>query len=218
MTGSSHPGPRPSLTDAPVAEPRAVVLMLHGGGARSLRPVDGASLSWQRSRRMMRRLEGPLNRAGIAVSLLRYGVKGWNAGQGTPAPVADARWALAELDRRHPGTPVVLLGHSMGARAAVAVADLPAVVGVVALAPWLPPGEPVASLRGKHLRAAHGRRDRITSARATAAYVARAREAGAAATFTDMGGLGHYLLRGAARWNELALEESLDLAGVRADV
>ena len=36
--------------------------------------------------------------------------------------------------------PVVLLGHSMGGRTAVAVADDPSVVGVVALAPWLPAG------------------------------------------------------------------------------
>ena len=31
-----------------------------------------------------------------------------------------------------------------------------------ALAPWLPPGEPVAALAGRQLHAAHGRRDRIT--------------------------------------------------------
>ncbi len=94
--------------------------------------------------------------------------------------------------------PVCLLGHSMGARTAVHVADDPSVRGVVALAPWLPPGESVAALRGKQLYAAHGSRDRITSARATQAFVRRAAQVAEVAEFRDMGPLGHYLLRGRA--------------------
>ena len=42
--------------------------------------------------------------------------------------------------------PVVVLGHSMGGRTACRVADHDLVRGVVALAPWLPPGESVADL------------------------------------------------------------------------
>ncbi len=101
--------------------------------------------------------------------------------------------------------PVALLGHSMGARTSVHVADDEQVRGVVALAPWLPGDEPVAALAGKRLVAAHGRRDRITSARATRAYVERARRAGADASFVDMGRVGHYLLRRVGAWNDLAL-------------
>ena len=59
--------------------------------------------------------------------------------------------------------PVVIVGHSMGARTGARVADDPSVRGLVALAPWFPPGEPVAALQGKDLVVAHGRRDRITS-------------------------------------------------------
>jgi predicted esterase len=99
----------------------------------------------------------------------------------------------------------------MGARVAARVADEPRVRGVVALAPWFPPGEPVETLTGKRLVAAHGSRDRITSARATSSYVERARAAGADATFVDMGRVGHYLLRGVRAWNELALGTSLTL-------
>ncbi|MGH3345722.1 MAG: alpha/beta hydrolase, partial [Nocardioides sp.] len=100
---------------------------------------------------------------------------------------------------------------SMGARTAVQVADDPLVRGVVALAPWFPPDEPVAALAGKRLVAAHGRRDRITSARATRGYVERARRAGAEASYVDMGRVGHYLLRRVGAWNELALTSSLEL-------
>lgn len=91
----------------------------------------------------------------------------------------------------------------MGARTGVAVAGHPSVRGVVALAPWLPPDEPIAPLAGKVLRAAHGSRDRITSARATRAFVERA-SAVADAEFTDMGPVGHYLLRQVPRWNAYA--------------
>jgi predicted esterase len=99
----------------------------------------------------------------------------------------------------------------MGARTSVHVADDEAVRGVVALAPWLPPGEPVAALAGKRLVAAHGNRDRITSPRATRAYVERAIAVGAEATYVDMGRVGHYLLRRVPDWNRTALESSLSL-------
>ena len=110
---------------------------------------------------------------------------------------------------------MVLLGHSMGARTAVHVADDPSVRGVVALAPWFPEGEPVAALAGKRLVAAHGSRDHITSPRATRAFVGRARVAGADATYVDAGRVGHYMLRRAARWNEIALDSSLSLLAPR---
>jgi len=100
----------------------------------------------------------------------------------------------------------VLVGHSMGGRTACRAADHPLVRGVVALAPWLPPGEPVSALTGRELHAAHGRRDRITRARDTRAYVERARTVATAASFTDMGERGHYLLTGIHAWNELAVD------------
>ncbi|WP_408898901.1 alpha/beta hydrolase [Nocardioides sp. R1-1] len=202
-------GTAPALTDAWLPRsPRAIALVLHGGAQHGTQPVDGRSLSWRRGRALARQVARPLRTDGIGVLVLRYRTRGWNAGHGpVPAPVADARWALDEIARAH-GLPVAILGHSMGARTGVAVADHPSVRGVVALAPWLPPDDPVRPLTGKVLRAAHGRRDRITSARATRAFVARAARV-ADAEFTDMGAVGHYLLRRVPAWNAYAV------AGVR---
>ena len=209
------PAPDRRLHLAPLpASPRGVVLMLHGGAEHGLEPIDHRSLSYRRTRWMLDSIAGRLAREGVGVALLRFTVRGWNAGHAdVPPPVADARGALDQLRRERPGLPVVLLGHSMGGRTAVHVADDPNVRGVVALAPWLPPGESVEALRGKTLYAAHGSRDRITSARGTAAYVRRAAEVAETAEFTDMGRVGHYLLRGRRSWNAFALESALRVLG-----
>ena len=129
------------------------------------RSVAGAPRSGVR-RPCATRIGKQLLGAGLSLWLLRFGVRGWNAGVGAePSPVPDARWALDQAAAAHPGVPVVLLGHSMGARTAVHVADHPSVVGVVALAPWLEPSGPRRHPRRPHLVAGHGSRDKITSAR-----------------------------------------------------
>ncbi|MDF9715989.1 alpha/beta fold hydrolase [Nocardioides sp. ChNu-153] len=199
---SSPTAPDEALTRYDVTRPRGVVLLLHGGTEQSASPVDGRSASWRRSAAMQRSITPRLAADGVATWLLRYTLRGWNGG----APVADARAALRRLDAALPDVPVVLLGHSMGGRTAVHIADHPSVVGVVGLAPWFPPGEPTAALAGKWLLAAHGSRDRITSPRATRAYVERADADGARATFRDAGPVGHYMFRRAAAWNDLAVE------------
>ena len=192
--------------------PRGLVLMLHGGAEHGPDPVDTRSLAYRRTRWMRDTVARRLVDADVGIALLRFTVKGWEPADGAgglPTPVADVRRAVARLADRYAGVPLVLLGHSMGARAAVRVADDPAVVGVVGLAPWLPHDDPVAPLSGKHLVAAHGRRDRITSARATARYVRRAAEVAASARFVDMGPVGHYMFTGLRRWNATAVAETL---------
>jgi alpha-beta hydrolase superfamily lysophospholipase len=186
------------------ATPAAVVLVLHGGKESSDSAVTGRSLSWQRAAALGRALSRRLHDDRVAVRLLRYRSVGWN-GDGTDK-VADARWALDGIRESLGELPVVLVGHSMGGRTACRAADHSLVRGVVALAPWLPPGEPVTALADRELHAAHGRRDRITRAGDTRAYVARAVEVATAASFTDMGDRGHYLLGGLPAWNAFTLD------------
>ncbi len=199
----------PSFTRLDVEGARAVVLVLHGGKQTSNQPVDGRSASWKRMAAMQRAITPALHEAGASTWLLRYRRRGWNGG----APVVDARWALEQVRREVGALPVVLLGHSMGARTAAYVADDPSVVGVVALAPWWQADDPVAALRGRPVAAAHGRSDKITSARLTRAFLARADGVAASTEFHDMGRVGHYLLRRVPEWNEFAVSRCRALLG-----
>jgi alpha-beta hydrolase superfamily lysophospholipase len=167
--------------------PEALVLMLHGGKEHGQQLVDGRSLSWRRSASMQREVARRFQEAGASTWLLRFTRRGWNGGADR---IADARRALDDVRRELGDVPVVLLGHSMGARTAVHVADDPSVRGVVALAPWLPRGERVAALAGKDLYAAH-------------------------AGLRDMGKVGHYLLRDRTAWNDFAVESALRALGSR---
>lgn len=203
----------PLLTTADVpGDPRAMVLVLHGGKPRSDRVIGPTSASWRRAAWLQRAIVPQAHEAGVGVWLARYRVRGWNGGAG---PVADARWALEEMRSVHGDVPVVLLGHSMGARVAVHAADAPSVVGVVGLAPWWSADDPVTTLAGRALRAAHGRRDRITSFRETSRYVDRARSVAESVGLHDMGGLGHYMLAGSRRWHDVALTSVLEVLAAR---
>ena len=192
--------------------PRGLVLMLHGGAEHGVDPIGARSAPWLRSRLMMAQVQGDLSRADLAVWLLRYRYKGWNPGhEQLPTPVPDARWALDEVRREHGSLPVVLLGHSMGARTSTFVADDESVHGVVGLAPWFPPSHPVSALAGKHLVAAHGRADRITSFAATEKYVHRASAVAASAQMVDMGDTEHYMLKDLGGWNAAAVQHAVEI-------
>ncbi|MGI9084743.1 MAG: alpha/beta fold hydrolase [Aeromicrobium sp.] len=182
------------------SSPRALVLMLHGGQEHSTDDVTNRHASWWRLALMARALRGFAEEQDLALHLLQYRVRGWNSAV-DPAPVSDARWALDRLVERHPGVPVVIIGHSMGGRTACRVADDPAVVGVVALAPWLPEGEPNRTIARRHLHVIHGTRDRWTSAHWSRDYVERSRSVALSATWTALPGVGHFMLRRLNLWN-----------------
>ncbi len=210
MTDTAPAGPAVTAFD-PVERPRATVLVLHGGKDRSRKTVTGRSLSWQRGAALGRTLGRRLHEDGVAVRLLRYRSVGWN-GDGADK-IADARWALDGIRDELGDVPVVLVGHSMGGRTACHVAGDRTVLGVIALAPWLTSDDPVEPLTGKELHAAHGRRDRITRAGDTRAYVARAAAVASATSFTDMGDRGHYLLSGIHAWNAFTVDRVRRILG-----
>jgi dienelactone hydrolase len=194
--------PEPALAvRVPRGPVRAVALVLHGGRAQGTGPVRASQLAVLR----MVPFAIALRRAGavdgLAVARLRYVQRGWNGA--ARAPVADARWALAELERRFPGTPVALVGHSMGGRAALYVADHPTVRAVVALAPWIENGDPVTQLAGRRVLIAHGTRDRMTSPPASAGYARNAARVAASVSFVSVQDERHAMLRRARVWREL---------------
>lgn len=179
----------------------AVVLMFYGGKAESREPSRPWHLSALRMRSFANKIHRRTRRDGVATWTLRYRLRGWNGADASP--VLDARWALEEVRARHGDVPVVLVGHSMGGRTALRVADDAAVVGIVALAPWLPDGEPRVRLGNRRLLVLHGTLDRWTDPAASRAYVEGARAAGTPATWVPMTGHGHFMLRSRAKWKRL---------------
>jgi pimeloyl-ACP methyl ester carboxylesterase len=177
---------------------RAAVLFLHGGKADSRAP----SRPWHLAAVRMGSITQAVAAAvpdDVFLGAVRYRLRGWNHEDADP--LRDARQALAELARLAGEVPVVLVGHSMGGRAALRAAAVPQVRAVVALAPWLPAGEPVAHLRNKDVVVLHGCHDRVTDPRASAAFVRRAGAAGARARFVPVTGGDHGMLRRSGTWH-----------------
>jgi dienelactone hydrolase len=189
----------------------AVVLVLHGGKEHSLEPSEARDRAGLRMRPFERALHRQGAARGVAVWALRYRVRGWNGAE--QSPVHDARWALEEIRRQHGPVPVVLVGHSMGGRAAVHVLDDPSVTALVALAPWLP-HEPVDGAAGKAVLVVHGKTDTVTSPDQALAWAEQARAAGAQVGYVGMRGTGHAMLRRSRLWTGLTVGFSLRSLGL----
>ena len=193
-------------------EVRGLALFCHGGTATSVAPPRDAALSLVRMRAIEQFVRSSAGERGIATHLLRYRVAGWN---GAAADAYnDVRWALEQVRAEYgPELPVVLVGHSMGGRAALRAGGDPQVTAVCGLAPWTPPGEPVDHLRHRTVAILHGRGDRWVPARLSADFALRARAAGAhVARFTAPGG--HSMLRGAVRWHRFVRDVVLGGTGI----
>ncbi|MFD6285447.1 alpha/beta hydrolase [Streptomyces sp. NPDC060205] len=193
----------------PARSPRAAVLFLHGGRSDSRAPSRPWHLAAVRMKPFLRAVARAIPDDDVLLAEVRYRVRGWNGGDADS--LRDARRALEELRRLAPDVPVVLVGHSMGGRAALRAGGAAQVRGVLALAPWCPEGEPVAQLRDKEVVVLHGDRDRVTDPLLSRAFVNRARAAGARAAFVDMAGGDHAMLRRAGDWHRIAVSTVLEM-------
>lgn len=188
-----------------------MVLVLHGGaehGADRIRPWSGPYLrmvQFAASISLMARAQG------VEVRVLRNRMRGWN--QPELPPVQDARWALDRVREVHPDLPVALIGHSMGGRVSLRVADHPGVVGVCALAPWTTEKDWVEPVRGRKLVIAHGSGDTITTPESSLSFARRAAEVGPVLRY-ELPGEGHAMLRRPAVWNRIVRGFVADVFGL----
>src|ERR1700748_1299798 len=184
---------------------KGVVLVAHGGQTSSTSPTSPVQPAVLRMIPVARAIRLALRGSGVAIQRHRFRVRGWNGA--LASPVGDLNEALDAVVAEFGSVPVVLVGHSMGARAAARAAGHPAVTAVAGLAPWLPPGEPAGQLAGRRVLLAHGSADTITSPAETWAFLERARAVteGSAVGVRDGD---HAMLRRARLWHAIAAESA----------
>ena len=202
-------GPRAQTADGaairsgPDQDIRAVVMVMHGGASVSTRATSATQLAVLRMIPVAYAIRQAVHGSDVTVLRPRFEVRGWNDAQASP--VADLNRQLDRLPDTFGPVRVILVGHSMGARAALRAAGHPAVTAVAALAPWLPPGEPVAQLAGRRILLAHASGDMVTRPADTWAYAGRARQV-SRVTAIEIRGSEHGMVRRAGLWHELAAE------------
>src|SRR6266566_2860832 len=189
-----------------------IVVVAHGGQASSTQPTSALQPAVLRMIPVAAAIRHGLRESGAMVQRPRFRVRGWNGVQASP--VGDLNEALDAIAASGP-IPVVLVGHSMGARAAVRAAGHPVVSAVAGLAPWLPPGEPADQLAGRRVLLAHGTADSITSPTETWAFLDRARAITEVAAVEVRDG-DHPMLRRARLWHAIAAEFTRAALGMTA--
>jgi dienelactone hydrolase len=150
-----------------------VVVVAHGGQSVSIEPTSAYQLAVLRMIPLVAAIRHAVRGQGVVVRRPRFEVRGWN--DADAAPVRDLTRLLDDLREEFGPVPVVLVGHSMGARAALRAAGHSSVTAAAGLAPWLPPGEPVDQLAGRRILLAHGTADAVTSPADTWVYAEQAR-------------------------------------------
>jgi dienelactone hydrolase len=190
-----------------------VVLVAHGGQTSSTEPTSALQPAVLRMIPVAMAIRQALRGSDAVVQRPRFRMRGWNGAQASP--VGDLNEALDAVAAGFGPVPVVLVGHSMGARAAVRAAGHPAVAAVAGLAPWLPPGEPAAQLAGRRVLLAHGSADSITSPEETWAFLEQAR-AVTEVTAVEVRGGDHPMLRRARLWHAIAAEFARAALGLPA--
>lgn len=180
---------------------RVVIMVLPGGRQYGYETVHRLRLTYLRMLPFSRIFRRVAPKQDIAIWRLRYRYRGWNGS--SQDPVADVEWALQQVAARHPAARVILLGHSMGGRAALRSAGRHNVTAVCALAPWLPTAEPVSQLRGRSVQIVHGDLDTITDPQLSRKYVRKAMQDNVDIRLEIVSGGGHAMLRRAQTWNQL---------------
>lgn len=140
-------------------DPVGVVLVMHGGGSRrdeaDVSPRQPSVLrmvpiAWRIARR---------GRDRLAVYRLLNSSRGWDEAH---TPVDDARWALTEIRGRLGALPASIVGHSLGGRAALLAGAEPGAASVVALNPYVYPGDGSTDLSGRTVLVVQGTADRVS--------------------------------------------------------
>ena len=188
---------------SPAATATGVVVVAHGGQSLSTEPTTATQPAVLRMIPVAAAIRHALRGTGTVVLRPRFGLRGWNGDQASP--VRDLNLALDDIGATYGPVPIVLVGHSMGARAAMRSAGHPLVYAVAGLAPWLPLDEPVAQLAGRRVLVAHGTADAITNPQETWAYVERARAVGPVTAIEIKDG-DHPMLRRGRLWHAIAAE------------
>jgi alpha-beta hydrolase superfamily lysophospholipase len=184
-----------------VTSVRGVVVLAHGGREVSTARTTPVHAAVLRMIPVAAVVGQAVRGRGVVVRRPVFRLRGWNGEQASP--VRDLTKVLDDLRGQYGPVPVVLVGHSMGARAALRAAGHPSVTAVAGLAPWVPPGEPVDQLTGRRILLAQGTADVITRPADTWAYGDRARKVTAVAEIEVRGGE-HTMLRRASLWHAVA--------------
>ena len=199
--------------DSRPESPDAVVLVLHGGQEHSSRPAGW----WQLPVLRMLPIARSIVRAGdgrLAVLRIRYAVRGWN--DDAASPLRDTKKALDTIAARYAAVPIVLVGHSMGGRVALALTGDEQVSAVVGLAPWIERTDTCSPHDGVRLLLLHGLADRITSPAASRHLVERLQQEGRQASFVGITGEKHAMLRRRRSWDRLTAGFVCAVAGLAA--
>ncbi|MFJ4184450.1 alpha/beta hydrolase [Kitasatospora sp. NPDC089509] len=194
------------------AAARAAVLVLHGGEEHNLARPRRLNLPLLRMHGFLRALTRDTADAGVAIGTVRYRHRGWNGDRADAAQ--DAFAALDELTKTLGPVPTVLVGHSMGGRAALRAGGHPTVTGLVALAPWCPAEDPCDHLAGRDVLFLHGDRDTVTLPADTRAFAARSRAAGARVCGYTVAGSGHAMLQRIPDWHRATSRLTTALLGL----
>ncbi|MGN6751291.1 MAG: alpha/beta hydrolase [Intrasporangium sp.] len=187
--------------DAAPASAGAVALVLHGGAIEGRQANRAWSHNVARLYPIARAIAAVGTPEPLAVARLRFRWRGWNGDE--RSPVADALWGLEQVRSRYPGRPIALIGHSMGGRTAIHIADEPDVRLLVGISPWIEADDPLPAKPDLTTVLIHGDRDTICPLWASRETVEKLRADGRRAALVRVARSDHAMLIRARLWSRL---------------